>query len=133
MLRVGGVKNRGPRETLAAYQQRTRTPAEAREIMFWSEEYPPENYAGSAQVVRPEHKEFVVDLLKAGNSLAAWMGYADCRICGERLGTQDLGLLGLKWPEKAEHYVLEHDVWTPGLTALFKAAQGDVTVDEEGP
>lgn len=50
-----------------------------------------------------------------------YMGWADCRICGARLGTSDLHGLGFMWPEKAEHYVLEHDVWTPGCDALYEA------------
>lgn len=42
----------------------------------------------------------------------AYMGWADCRICGERLGTRDMIGLGFIWPEKAEHYITHHNVWT---------------------
>jgi hypothetical protein len=49
-------------------------------------------------------------------------GSAYCRICGEQLGSMDLTRFGFVWPEKAEHYVLEHDVWTPECTALLETA-----------
>jgi hypothetical protein len=48
-----------------------------------------------------------------GDILMGYMGWADCRICGARLGTQDLFGHGFVWPEKADHYVLVHKVWTP--------------------
>lgn len=46
-------------------------------------------------------------------------GWANCRICRQRLGTRDLGGFGLVWPEGAEHYVIEHGVWTPGCSELL--------------
>jgi len=46
-------------------------------------------------------------------------GWANCRICDRQLGKGDLGGLGLVWPEGAEHYVLEHGVWTPGCSELL--------------
>lgn len=64
-------------------------------------------------------------VLAGGEDLAAYtglssMGWATCRICGARLGTRDLVGYGLVWPERAEHYVLEHDVWTPGCILLLE-------------
>ncbi len=47
-----------------------------------------------------------------GDVLMSYMGWADCRICGERLGTRDLFGHGFVWPERADHYVLSHSVWT---------------------
>jgi hypothetical protein len=49
------------------------------------------------------------------------MGWASCRICGANLGSRDLTAFGHVWPEKAEHYVLAHAVWTPECTDLFDA------------
>lgn len=49
------------------------------------------------------------------------MGWASCRICGANLGSRDLTAFGYVWPEKAEHYILTHDVWTPECTALLQA------------
>ena len=54
-----------------------------------------------------------------GDVLMGYMGWADCRICGERLGTRDFFGHGFVWPEKADHYVLVHDVWTPECSELL--------------
>jgi len=56
---------------------------------------------------------------KGGDVLMSYMGWADCRICGERLGTCDLFGNGFIWPEKAEHYVLRHDVWTKECSEML--------------
>jgi hypothetical protein len=50
------------------------------------------------------------------------MGWASCRICGANLGSRDLTAFGFVWPEKAEHYIVAHDVWTPECTQLFQRA-----------
>lgn len=49
-------------------------------------------------------------------------GWASCRICGAMLGSMDLTRFGFVWPEKAEHYVLAHDVWTPECSLLLESA-----------
>jgi hypothetical protein len=54
-----------------------------------------------------------------GDVLMGYMGWADCRMCGARLGTRDLFGHGFVWPELAEHYVLVHDVWTPECAELL--------------
>ena len=51
--------------------------------------------------------------------LMSFMGWADCRICGKRLGTRDFFGHGFIWPELADHYVLEHDVWTPECSEML--------------
>jgi hypothetical protein len=48
-----------------------------------------------------------------GDVLMSYMGWADCRMCGRRLGTRDFFGYGFVWPEMADHYVLDHKVWTP--------------------
>lgn len=58
-----------------------------------------------------------------GGVLMGYMGWADCRICGDRLGTRDFFGHGFVWPEKADHYVLEHDVWTPECAELHGVLQ----------
>lgn len=58
-----------------------------------------------------------------GNVLMGYMGFAECRICGERLGTRDLFGYGFIWPEKAEHYILVHKVWTPDCSEMLKAVR----------
>ena len=49
-------------------------------------------------------------------------GWAECRLCGAQLGSMDLTRFGYVWPEKAEHYVVEHDVWTPECSAILQRA-----------
>ena len=49
------------------------------------------------------------------------MGWASCRICGANLGSRDLTAFGHVWPEKADHYILAHAVWTPECAALLHA------------
>jgi hypothetical protein len=58
-----------------------------------------------------------------GEILMAYMGWADCRICGEKLGTRDFCGYGFVWPELADHYVLTHDVWTPECGELLAAVK----------
>ena len=58
-----------------------------------------------------------------GDVLMGYMGWADCRICGERLGTRDLFGYGFVWPEKAEHYVLVHGVWTKECDDMLAAVR----------
>ena len=50
------------------------------------------------------------------------MGWANCRICDANLGSGDLTAFGHVWPEKAEHYVLKHAVWTPACEAILAIA-----------
>lgn len=62
--------------------------------------------------------------LAAGARGMGYMGYAECRICAARLGTHDLFGFGFLWPERAEHYITEHNVWTPGCDRLLAAIRG---------
>ena len=66
-------------------------------------------------------REELAGALQHGNVLKTYRGCATCRICGERLGSQDLFGYGFVWPLKAEHYVLVHDVWTKECDALLAA------------
>jgi hypothetical protein len=90
-------------------------------ILFW-EHAPggrPQDFVRH-DVPRGKRAQLAV-ILRRGVPGLRYMGWADCRICGARLGTADLHGLGFTWPEGAEHYVLEHDVWTPGCDALHEA------------
>lgn len=68
-------------------------------------------------------RQQVAKLLAAGAPIEKYFGHAHCRICGVELGHCDLAGYGFIWPEKAEHYVLEHDVWTPELDLFYNAAR----------
>lgn len=54
-----------------------------------------------------------------GDVLMGYMGHAACRICGVKLGTRDFFGHGFIWPERAEHYVLIHNVWTRECTEML--------------
>jgi hypothetical protein len=56
---------------------------------------------------------------RGGDVLMGYMGRAKCRICGHPLGSRDLFGHGFMWPEKAEHYVIVHHVWTPECTEML--------------
>ncbi len=47
-------------------------------------------------------------------------GWASCRICGAQLGSMDLTRYGYVWPEKADHYLVEHGIWTPECSDLLQ-------------
>lgn len=106
---------------------------EPHRIMFWSEKDPPSRFAGLTKGVPKEDVALAVALLRSGTPGQSYMGWADCRICELRLGTKDFSRFGFVWPEKAEHYIDEHGVWTPGIAAFvaqvkaaksLKAAKG---------
>jgi hypothetical protein len=91
-------------------------------ILFWSARRPPSRYVRVD--IAADDRALVAVALRAGAVAMSYMGWADCRICGQPLGTSDLETHGLVFPEKAEHYVLEHDVWTPGCDELLRRIRG---------
>ena len=56
-----------------------------------------------------------------GHVLMNYMGRADCRICAEQLGSRDFFGHGFVWPEKADHYVIVHSVWTKECDEMLAA------------
>jgi len=58
-----------------------------------------------------------------GDVLMGYMGRANCRICDEELGSRDLFGYGFVWPEKADHYVLVHKVWTQECGEMLAAVR----------
>jgi hypothetical protein len=68
-------------------------------------------------------REELARALQGGGVGMGYMGWADCRICGARLGTRDFFGNGFLWPEKAEHYILVHDVWTPECGEMLAAVR----------
>lgn len=53
------------------------------------------------------------DFLARGFVSRAYLGYADCRICGERIGSLELSDGIYCWPEGLLHYVRVHAVGLP--------------------
>lgn len=68
-------------------------------------------------------RQQVAKLLAAGQPIESYLGHAHCRMCGVELGYRDFAGYGFIWPEKAEHYLLEHGVWTPECEMLYAAAR----------
>lgn len=64
-------------------------------------------------------REELARALHDGDVLMSYLGWADCRMCKEQLGTRDFFGHGFVWPEKAEHYILAHDVWTPECNEML--------------
>jgi hypothetical protein len=58
-----------------------------------------------------------------GDVMMSYMGWADCRICGQRLGTRDFFGHGFVWPEMADHYVIVHSVWTKECAEMLAAVR----------
>lgn len=100
-----------------------RSEALGREILYWSDDVQPQAFAGRATSAASGDVLLAISVLRSGAPLRAWAGWADCRICGKALGSRDMGALGFVWPERAEHYLEEHEVWTPDLDELVAAAR----------
>lgn len=68
-------------------------------------------------------KRDLAAVLRMGKRGIAYMGKATCRLCTRELGNADLYGFGYIWPELAEHYILDHKVWTPECSALLSEVQ----------
>lgn len=95
----------------------------ARKILFWSDERRPQSFEDLALDLEPSVVLTAVRQLQDPFAFLSYRGSAGCRICGRMLGFRTYYRNGFAWPESAEHYVLEHGVWTPGLTALVESAR----------
>ena len=60
-----------------------------------------------------KYKEEIAEYLKNGNTAIQWQGHSGCRICQKTLGSKCLTDGKYIWPEKLEHYVIEHNVQLP--------------------
>lgn len=90
-----------------------------RKILFW-QHVPGQRPQDFVRHDIPRGKrEQLAAILQRGNLGESYSGSAECRICRGMLGSADVHGLGFTWPEKADHYVLKHDVWTPGCDALY--------------
>jgi hypothetical protein len=100
------------------------TPLCLRPLLYWGTD-PGERPHDFVNVqVPPWQRDAIVFIL--GNGVDAHpgiqaMGWASCRICGANLGSRDLTRFGYVWPEKAEHYLVDHGVWTPECEGLLRA------------
>lgn len=67
-------------------------------------------------------RQRLAKILASGTPGDPEYGHAACRICGAELGNKDLYGYGFQWPEKAEHYILVHDVWTADCDRVLAMA-----------
>lgn len=98
------------------------SPSSLRRMLYWGDstgQRPQDHVRDIPDAVR----EAAVFILKNGRDAHPGMrlkGWADCRICGAQLGSGNLTAFGFVWPEKAEHYILAHRVWTPECAQLLQ-------------
>jgi hypothetical protein len=69
--------------------------------------------------VPEESRQRLAVILSKGRILASYRGMASCRVCKQMLGSCDMGAHGFVWPQEAQHYVLQHGVWTPECDELL--------------
>lgn len=58
-------------------------------------------------------RDTIASYLHDGMIAKTWMGHAQCRLCGESIGSSDLTDGTFIWPEGLSHYVTEHAVRPP--------------------
>ena len=91
-----------------------------KQMLFWSTFTPPSKFIRND--IPKDRREFLATLLQRGQLGQCYMGWADCRICGKMLGTCDMETFDMIYPEKAEHYILVHNVWTIECDELLRRA-----------
>jgi hypothetical protein len=94
-------------------------------MMYWSDALGERPHDHVRRDVPDAHRRAVAFILKHGKDAhpeTQAMGWASCRICGVNLGSRDMTAFGFVWPEKAEHYVTAHGVWTPECSAILQRA-----------
>jgi len=87
-------------------------------LLSWSGWSPPRLYIRSG--VPEADRAAVIDALASGQVAVRYMGYANCRICKIALGSCDMLTHGMIYPEKAEHYLEKHRVWTRDCDELLR-------------
>lgn len=91
---------------------------ETTQVGFWNNQqndypqYPmPQDMVGKLD---KETKRKIIDYLSDRKFFkVAYRGWADCRICGEHLGSSDYSDKKYTWPQGYEHYIQKHNVVPP--------------------
>ena len=90
-----------------------------RAVGYWGTGDPPSRFPRPQWLVRPgwraEERDRIAAYLRAGKMVNGWCGLARCRFegCGILLGCCDMTDGRWVWPQKMEHYLLEHAVSLP--------------------
>lgn len=101
------------------------SPPDLRRMLYWGQsagDRPQDHVRDDVPAVQRRSVAFILQNGRDAHPSVGTMGWASCRICGANLGSRDLTAFGFVWPEKAEHYIVAHDVWTPECTQLFQRA-----------
>lgn len=101
------------------------TPAHLRPMMYWGDQVGERPQDFIYRGVPAWQRDALVFILQNGVDAHPGIqakGWANCRICGNQLGSMDLTRFGFVWPEKADHYVRAHRIWTPECTELLTQA-----------
>lgn len=99
------------------------SPPDLRRMMYWGRSAgarPQDHVRDDVPAVQRRSVAFILQNGKDAHPSVGTMGWASCRICGANLGSRDLTAFGFVWPEKAEHYIVAHGVWTPDCTGLLQ-------------
>jgi hypothetical protein len=92
-------------------------------LLYWSGSRPPHLYVRDE--VPEADRGAVVDALASGQVVVRYMGYANCRICKIVLGSCDMLTHGMIYPQKAEHYLEMHRVWTRECDELLRRIRAE--------
>ncbi len=85
-----------------------------RYVGYWYSDYKPDLPDPVDFMGEMGDRELISQRLALGTRFIAWRGFAACRICGALLGTRCMTMDGTwVWPERLEHYVLEHQLVLP--------------------
>jgi len=119
------------REFLAEAERKRELRENAKPILYWSEKHCPQDYENCISSVSTEAVDRVIAALRLGENVQQARGWANCRICEASLGSSDLSSNGFMWPSQAEHYVVEHGVWTPDLNQFAETLFSKDSINEE--
>ena len=92
-------------------------------LLYWSGSSPPHLHVREG--VPEADRAAVIDALAAGQVVLRYMGYANCRICKILLGSCDMLTHGMIYPQKSEHYLESHRVWTRECDELLRRIRAD--------
>lgn len=82
-----------------------------RYIGYWDRQDEPIEYVDLSW--DSKERRSVTEFLKSGRTIYRWRGSANCRICGERIGSTCMSDGLWVWPEGLAHYVAEHSLRPP--------------------
>jgi hypothetical protein len=92
-------------------------------LLYWSRWSPPRLHIRDG--VPEADRATVIDALASGQVVFRYMGYANCRICRIVLGSCDMETHGMIYPQKSQHYLEKHRVWTRECDELLRCIRAE--------